>query len=171
MKKNLLALAVVSVSVFATSAFAADGVVNFKGSITDQSCTVDTTSKNKEVVLGKVSKDAFTLGKTAGAKQFSLVLKDCPKTVSGATVRFDGTKVVGQAGLLELTAATDAATGVGVQLLDDQNNVINLGADSRIYTLVSTGDNTLDFMARYYAYAAVGTGSANATANFTVVYQ
>lgn len=104
MKKNLLAVAVLTASAFIPSAFAADGALNITGSITDQSCTVDPDSKNKQVALGKIAKDAFTLSKTAGAKAFNLVLKNCPKTVTGATVRFDGTQVQGQSGLLQLTA-------------------------------------------------------------------
>jgi major type 1 subunit fimbrin (pilin) len=173
MKKNLIAVAVLATSAFASTAFAADGQVNFVGSITDAACTVDTDSLNQSVTLGKVAKTAFTgAGSTAAAKQFSLKLKDCPATVTGATVRFDGTQVPGNNAVLELTDTADKATGVGIQLSDNQNNVINLYQDSAVYPLVSTGVNTLNFTARYYATAAdVTVGSANAVTNFTVVYQ
>ncbi|MEW7000443.1 fimbrial protein [Serratia ureilytica] len=136
MKKNLLAVAILTASAFTTSAFAADGALNITGTITDQSCTVDADSKNKQVALGKIAKEAFTLSKTAGAKAFNLVLKNCPATVTGATVRFDGTQVQGQSGLLQLTGAGTAgvAGGIGVQLLDDGSNVLNIGNDSRVYT-------------------------------------
>ncbi|HGM6987807.1 fimbrial protein [Serratia marcescens] len=173
MKKNLLAVAVLTASAFIPSAFAADGALNITGTITDQSCTVDPDSQNKQVSLGKIAKDAFTLSKTAGAKAFNLVLKNCPATVTGATVRFDGTQVQGQSGLLQLTGAGSAgvAGGIGVQLLDDGSNVLNIGNDSRVYTLAENKDNVLGFVARYFAYDDVSVGSANATANFTIVYQ
>ena len=140
-----MAVAVLTASAFIPSAFAADGALNITGSITDQSCTVDPDSKNKQVALGKIAKDAFTLSKTAGAKAFNLVLKNCPKTVTGATVRFDGTQVQGQSGLLQLTGAGTAgvAGGIGVQLLDDGSNVLNIGNDSRVYALAENKDNTL----------------------------
>ncbi|ANS44492.1 fimbrial protein [Serratia inhibens] len=172
MKKNLLAVAVLTASAFTASVFAADGTVNFKGSITDKSCTVDTASQNQDVILGAISKTAFATGagSSAGGKEFSLVLKDCPNTVTKATVRFDGTRVPGPVGLLALTDVADKANGVGVQLLDDSNNAINLGNDSREYALVSTGANTLKFFARYYAFGTVSVGKADATTNFTIVY-
>ena len=75
MKKNLLAVAVLTASAFTTSVFAADGKLNITGSITDQSCTVDPDSQNKQVALGKIAKDAFIQSNTAGAKAFNLVLK------------------------------------------------------------------------------------------------
>jgi major type 1 subunit fimbrin (pilin) len=171
MKKNLLAVAVLTASAFTTSVFAADGTLNITGSITDQSCTVDPDSQNKQVALGKIAKDAFIQSNTAGAKAFNLVLKNCPATVTGATVRFDGTQVQGQSGLLKLTDAADVAGGIGVQLLDDASNVLNIGNDSRVYPLAENKDNVLGFVARYYAYDTVSVGSANATANFTIVYQ
>ncbi|CAI0701287.1 fimbrial protein [Serratia ficaria] len=171
MKKNLLALAVLSASAFTPAVFAADGALNITGSITEESCTVDADSQNKQIVLGKIAKDAFTASKTAGAKAFNLVLKNCPNTVSGAIVRFDGTQIQGQSGLLALTADADKAKGIGVQLLDDASNVINIGNDSRQYSLAENQDNVLGFVARYYAYDTVSAGSANATANFTIVYQ
>jgi len=174
MKKNLLAVAVLTASAFTASAFAADGALNITGTITDQSCTVDPDSQNKQVALGKIAKDAFpNAGATAGAKAFNLVLKNCPDTVTGATVRFDGTQVQGQSGLLKLTGAgtPGVAGGIGVQLLDDGSNVINIGNDSRVYTLAENKDNVLGFVARYFAYDTVSVGSANATASFTIDYQ
>jgi len=168
MKKTLIALAVLATS---TAAFASDGQVNFTGSITDVSCTVDTGSVTQTVDLGKVSKTAFSAaGSTAAAKQFTVKLTDCPATITSAKVRFDGTQVPGDNSVLALTTAADQATNVGIQLSDDKNNVIKLFEDSAAYTL-ATGNNDLKFTARYYATAAaVTTGSANAVTNFTIIY-
>ncbi|WP_410003517.1 fimbrial protein, partial [Klebsiella pneumoniae] len=93
---NLLAVALMATSVFASSAFASDGAVNFTGSITDAACTVDTASQNQDVFLGNIARTAFPVaGSLAAAKKFTLVLKNCPDTVTGATVRFDGAQVSG----------------------------------------------------------------------------
>jgi hypothetical protein len=87
-KKTLLAVALLSSSAVASSAFAADGAVNFTGTITDAACTVDTASQNQNVFLGNIARTAFPVaGSLAAAKKFTLVLTNCPDTVTGATVR------------------------------------------------------------------------------------
>ncbi|AYZ17620.1 fimbrial protein [Klebsiella pasteurii] len=173
MKKNLLAVALMATSVFASSAFASDGAVNFTGSITDAACTVDTASQNQDVFLGNIARTAFPVaGSLAAAKKFTLVLKNCPDTVTGATVRFDGAQVSGDNSVLALTAGSTTAKGVGVQISDDQNKVVPLYEDSSVYPLVSTADNKLSFSARYISLTdAVTVGDANAVTQFTVVYQ
>lgn len=173
MNKNLIAVAVLAACAISPVAFAADGTVKFTGSITDLACTVDTESKNQIVNLGTLSKAAFTAeSKTAGAKEFSLVLKDCPLTVTSAKVRFDGQQVPGDNSILALSNAADKAANVGIQLTDNQNNVINLHQDSAAYNL-TTEVNKLKFVAKYYATGTgndVTPGSANAVADFTIIY-
>lgn len=111
-------------------------------------------------------------GSLAAAKKFTLVLKNCPDTVTGATVRFDGAQVSGDNSVLALTAGSTTAKGVGVQISDDQNKVVPLYEDSSVYPLVSTADNKLSFSARYISLTdAVTVGDANAVTQFTVVYQ
>lgn len=173
MKKNLLAVALVASSVFASSAFAADGAVNFTGTITDAACTIDTASQNQDVFLGNIARTAFPVaGSLAAAKKFTLVLTDCPGTVTGATVRFDGTQVSCDNTVLALTAGDSTASGVGIQISDNQNKVVPLYEDSSVYPLVSTGPNNLDFSARYISLTdSVTVGDANGVTQFTVVYQ
>ncbi|MEB6336725.1 fimbrial protein [Serratia rhizosphaerae] len=177
MKKNLLAVAVLAASAFSSAVLAADGQVNFTGSITDVACEIDASSKNQIVDMGKIATTAFagagsTDKVTAGDRRFSLILKNCPASVTAAAVRFGGKMVPGADGVLALTDAADMAEGVGVQISDEHNNVINLGLDSAVFPLVSTADNKLNFMASYYALAnKVTPGTANAVAQFTIVYQ
>jgi major type 1 subunit fimbrin (pilin) len=172
-KKNLLVVALMAASAFASSAFAADGAVNFTGTITDAACTVDTASKDQNVFLGNIARTAFPVaGTLAAPKKFTLVLTDCPDTVTGATVRFDGNQVSGDNSILALTAGDTTATGVGIQISDNQNKVVPLYEDSSVYPLVSTGANNLDFSARYISLTdAVTVGDANGVTQFTVVYQ
>ncbi|HGM5490691.1 TPA: fimbrial protein [Serratia fonticola] len=174
MKKNLIAVAVLASSAFGVSAFAADGQVNFTGEIIDAACTVVNTPANPlQVTLGKVAKTAFTgAGSTAAATKFTLQLKDCPATVSSASVKFDGTSVSGDNSVLALTQDSGVATGVGIQLSDDANTVLPLFTASKAYPLQSGSSvNNLDFVARYIATAATVTaGPANSVASFTVNY-
>ncbi|WP_411750951.1 fimbrial protein [Serratia sp. (in: enterobacteria)] len=174
MKKNFIAAAIATASILsAASAFAADGQVNFNGEIIDAACTVvNSVSNPLDVTLGKVAKTAFTgAGSTAAATKFTLQLKDCPETVTSATVKFDGTSVTGDNSVLALTTETGVATGVGIQLSDASNAVLPLYTASTAYPLVSTGVNNLDFVARYIATSATVTaGPANSVASFTVNY-
>lgn len=87
-------------------------------------------------------------------------------------MRFDGIQVAGNDAVLALTDEPGVATGVGVQIADNNNKVINLHTDSSVYPLSSTDDNVLGFVARYYATSATVTaGKANAVSNFTIIYQ
>lgn len=174
MKKSLINAAVATASILsAASAFAADGQINFKGEIIDSACTVvNSVSSPLDVTLGQIAKTAFTgAGSTAAATKFTLQLKDCPATVTKASVKFDGTAAAGDNSVLALTQGAGVATGVGIQLSDSSNAVLPLYTASAAYPLVSTGTNNLDFVARYIATAATVTpGPANSVASFTVNY-
>lgn len=175
MKKNLIAAAIVTVSVLsATSAFADDGQVNFKGEIIDSACeVVNNVSSPLDVTLGQVAKTAFTgAGSTAAATQFTLQLKNCPDSVTKAAVKFDGTAAGGDNNVLQLTQETDVATGVGIQLSDASDTVLPLFTVSTSYPLVAgTAVNNLDFVARYIATDdTVKAGPANSVASFSVIY-
>jgi major type 1 subunit fimbrin (pilin) len=173
MKKNIIAATLAAAALTSVSAFAADGQVNFTGEIIDSACTVvNSVASPLDVQLGKVAKSAFTkAGDKTAATKFTLQLTGCPDTVSSATVKFDGTSLDGDNSILALTQGTGVATGVGIQLSDDSNTVLPLFAESKAYSLQSTGTNNLDFVARYISTAAdVTPGLANATANFSINY-
>lgn len=173
MKKNLIAVAVLASSTFAMSAFAADGQINFTGEIIDTACTVTNDPANPlSVTLGNVASTSFdAVGDTAASTKFDLLLTGCPDTVStSATVKFDGNPAANNNEVLELTQGVGVATGVGIQLADDTGTTVPLFTASKPYAL-QTGDNTLSFMARYISTAAVVTpGTANSTAQFTIIY-
>jgi major type 1 subunit fimbrin (pilin) len=102
------------VSVRFQAANAADGVINFTGSITGTACVVDTTSIAQPVELGTISTTAFTGGNntTAAAKRFNIVLKSCPASISSASIRFDGTTNTANPSILALSNG-QTATNVG----------------------------------------------------------
>lgn len=171
MKKTFIAASVVA-SVFAVSAFADDGKINFVGAITDTACTVVNTVANPlTVTMGTVSTKAFTgAGSTAAPSRFTLELTDCPAEAKTAAVKFDGTPDATANSVLALTEETGVAKGVGIQIYDKDNNPVPLHTASGSYAL-KVGANSLDFVARYYATAAsVTAGPANSTSNFTIIY-
>ncbi|MHA7846103.1 fimbrial protein [Serratia sp. D1N4] len=155
-----------------TGASADNGQVKFEGNITTEACqVVNNTSNPAEVVLGKVGYTAFNgVGSTASATSFVLALKNCPPTVNNAFITFDGASATSDNRSLALTAGTNVASGVGVQISDASNNVLPLRAASLAYPLTA-GDNDLKFVARYVAISdTVLPGSANAVTTFDITY-
>jgi P pilus assembly protein, pilin FimA len=154
------------------SVSAVDGTINFVGNILDTACTVDTASANQTVTLGNVASSSFTAtGSTAAATRFTIVLTNCPATVTGASVRFDGAVSPANNTILALNAG-QTATNVGIALYDQNNTTqIPIGTPSASVPVSTTAANTLTFFARYYATATpVGAGTANSTATFTITY-
>ncbi|HCM9129857.1 TPA: fimbrial protein [Enterobacter asburiae] len=175
MKKNFIAAAIIATAALSMSnAFASAGVVNFNGEILDAACTVDVGSQNQTVDLGKYNRSEFTnAGDVTAATQFNIVLKDCPSTVSSASVRFDGTPDASDSSLLAIdSSVAGAATGVAINLMTaDKAHLPLHGSNGYSYPLSSTQDNTLNFYAQYKSTAtAVTAGPANSVANFSVVY-
>ncbi len=178
MKKNLLVASIISAGIFslsASNALAADGQINFIGTITDTTCTVVNTPENPlTVTLGTVSRTSLDggAGKTAAPTAFKINLTNCPASLNGHTtnVKFDGVSANSDNSALKLTQDTGVATGVGIQITDNTGAVVPLYTPSSAYNLV-TGDNSLDFVARYLSIAsAVTSGPANSTSQFTIVY-
>ncbi|WP_449556204.1 fimbrial protein [Huaxiibacter chinensis] len=175
MKKNILATIVVAVvSVSMSQVFAAAGTVNFNGNILDSACDVDVGSQNQVVTLGDFYKFDFPVaGARAAARPFQIVLKNCPPGVNAAQVRFDGTPDQSNPNLLAIdNSSLNAATGVAINLMSaDKTDLPLHGSNGTTYLLSSTQDNALNFYAQYQSTAAAVTaGTANAVANFSVVY-
>lgn len=174
MKKQLNALALLSVICGAavSTANAADGTIQFNGEIIDAACTVSAASASQTVNLGKVSTGAFTaVTQAAAATAFQIDLSACPVSVTTASVKFDGMSYAGDNSALALTPAPGAATGVGIQIRNDDGQVLPLYTASNSSPLTQGVTNTLKFSAAYVAKALpVTAGPANAVATFSVIY-
>ncbi|MDI3359181.1 fimbrial protein [Lelliottia sp. V89_10] len=175
MKKNLIAVAFAATAALSMSnAFAAAGTVNFTGEILNDACIVDVASQNQTVDLGSYHKAEFVrAGDSTSAKKFSIVLKNCPATVSTARVRFDGTPEATDSSLLAIDSTTiGAATGVAINLMSADKSQLPLHGDNNYrYALNTTADNILNFYAQYKSTVDnVTAGPANAATSFSVVY-
>ncbi|EOI3567451.1 fimbrial protein [Cronobacter dublinensis] len=177
MKKFVLTAVLAGAACWATSSFAAangEGQVNFSGEIIDSACeVVNTASSPLQVSMGKIAKSVFSsVGATSTPTLFKIQLKNCPETVTSASITFGGTPDTNNNNVLALKSETGVASGVGVQILDSSESPLNLLTPSSDYSLES-GDvtNDLQFGARYIATSATVTaGKANAVSTFTVVY-
>ena len=177
MKKLIIAGIAAGIACTSLSAMAAtsgEGQVNFTGEIIESACqVVNGLSSPLDVSLGKVAKSAFTgTGSTAATTRFDISLKNCPETVTGASITFGGTPDSGNNDVLAVTSGTGTATGVGIQLLDKSETPLSLYSASASYALQSgTTVNDLQFGARYIqTNATISAGLANAVSTFTVVY-
>lgn len=172
MKRIALICSILLFSALNTT-YAADGIINFNGTITGTACVVDPSAISQPVELGTVSTNAFSggNGSTAAAKRFNIVLKSCPASVTSASVRFDGTTNTANPSILALNSG-QTATNVGVAIYEqDSTTMIPVGSSSAKVTLLENVDNTLTYVAKYMATGAVGSGTANASTSFTIIYQ
>jgi major type 1 subunit fimbrin (pilin) len=168
MKTTSVSLALLA-GLLMNGAHAADGNINFTGTILDAGCTIDPADVAQTVTLGTISRSAFeSVGDVAANTGFSIRLSACPATLTSANARFDGPTHASDNRLL---AVTGGATGVGVAIYEaDSATLIPIGIRSADVTL--TGEaGVLSFVAKYMATAdTVVAGPANATSQFTISY-
>lgn len=174
MKNSIIAMSFVALSMGASAVYAADGTINFIGSVITDACTVNTASSTQSVALGKVSAGSFkAIGDVASPTRFTIQLSSCPEAISTVSVRFDGVADKADSRLLSLTSGSEISTGLAVAIYEaDGNSLIPLQTDSATKTIDSSKKtNDMRFVAKYMSTAtAVTAGSANASTNFTVVY-
>ena len=162
-----------TMGVVSQGALAADGTINFTGSIVDQPCSISPNSQNLQVPLGNVTRTTLdgAVGKKSTPAKFTINLLGCGATAKNAQITFSGPADNDNLKVNPGTAAsTSLATGVAVELEDSNGAKIALGAASANYAL-TIGDNALQFQAAYVATGSkVTSGIANAMAYFTVSY-
>lgn len=168
MNKNRFWLWLMMVTPLAT---AYDGKVNITGDIHMVTCTVSTG--DLKVAMGEVYSNNFTAtGASSDPVAFALGVKDCA-SVSNVTVTFSGTAAAKGSPLLALDAPPGAATGLGIQLLDDKKSAIAVNSASHAYPLkAGTTTATLNFYAQYKSFTTkVTSGPASASVTFNMTYQ
>lgn len=176
MNKKLLVMTLLAGASFTSMVHAVDGqgTLAITGEIIEAGCNIDSGSKDIKVLMGKISKTAFTQAHdTAGAKPFEIKLTNCPSGITGASIRFSGTPDTKNKQVLGVTAGSGTAIGVGIGLYGaDGTTLIPLGDNSPVQTKVGTAV-TFSFYAKYIATAALAgitAGKADANATFTIVY-
>lgn len=174
MKKTFLAVMMAgSVMAMTGAVHAADGTVKFVGNIVDEACVVDTNSANQTVQLGDVAASSFggSAGVQSTAQKFDIVLTACP--AGTVAVGFAGASDAVDTTLLKLDADQTAA-GVGVRInnIDGTQVLMNdTASPERVTVPAGGGDVTLSYVGQYQSTSAsVTAGTANATSQFTVLY-
>ena len=176
------------IAMAAATAQAADGQVEFTGTINDNACTINSESVKKAVDMGQVRIADFpnTVGAvaTAGATPFSISLENCSgSTLKNASIKFSGQQSGTDATVLGMTGENQVS-GVGIQINDARTgNKLPLNTASNDYVL-RPQSNTFDFTASYVRLVAdteasegtqgvrgIGTGKVNALSSFYVTYK
>lgn len=171
MKKIAFALSVLAAS--ATAAYAADGTINFTGSVIDPACTA--TASNANIAMGSISKSALSsVGSTSQGKPLTITLSSCPAAATTASITFSGTPDTANSQLLKVVAADSntAATGIGIAMYESNGStLIPLNTASSSQTLSTTADTVYNFIAKYMATSAdVTGGDANSSLSYTINY-
>lgn len=148
--------------------------------IISPSCQIEAGSRNIPVDFGRVPESRFQgVGTTNTERDFEIGMLCSGPNLGEAylDLRFDYTPHPdGPAGVIALEETNDAASGVGIQLLDrrDNSTIENMEA-VEVGTLVP-GDNgrmlSLPLKARYYqTQANIEPGRTKATAEFLIEYR
>lgn len=180
MKTSLFALPLgLAMSLAATSAFAADGRINFTGKINSATCPIDIVNPENGAVgslvsLGWVDSSAFKgVNSIAGERSFQMRVtpgSNCvlDPTKLNATVTFNS--VYGGGGdHYGLKPLGTPATGVAVAIKDVTGAFIKNGDTSTVYQLDENNPTLMDFSAMYIATApTVGAGPADSDVEFTL---
>lgn len=165
---------------------AADGQIEFTGSVTDNACTINTNSVNRSVELGQVRIADFgpAVGDAAGGNTFSISLDNCSTTTrKNVAIRFSGQQDAVDSTLLGLTGENQVK-GVAIRINDQRTgNQVALNMPTSDYEL-RPQSNTFDFSAEYVRTAVdtknsdgditasgIGTGQVYALASFDVIYK
>ena len=157
----------------------AGGVVKFTGEITDVSCNVTSVTKDQTIDLGKWARSYFDSQEETTQTPFSIEVENCPTSVKKVAVFFDGDKDSSDNKLLQVTGGEGAATGIGIELYnEDKSTQIPVGSISKAVNVTQGsgegndgGSAKLNFYANYKADGStVTTGKANGVTNFLMVY-
>ncbi|OXI76328.1 hypothetical protein CFB44_07785 [Burkholderia sp. AU31280] len=154
-----------------TSAFAADGTVNFHGKIVATTCKID--NSNIQVPLGAIGIDQLAeAGRESRRVPFQIALSECNEQLSGVRAQFEGLSHGEDATLLAVgTGSKDDAKGVGIQLMHEDGKQIGINTESDTLQL-TPGSNVLNFAANYVSTSdQTEAGEANGTASFTLNYR
>ena len=173
MFKRTLTLTALSLATLISSsaAVAADGTINFTGSVTDAPCVIAPASLDQSVALGQVKTSDFSAtGDSSETKPFYINLERCAITTKqNASVTFNGVQSQADPSLLALNSA-NAASNLAIEIIDSEGAQLPMGVASPV-SLLNEDNSTLSFGARYKSTTdTVEAGNAAANTTFTLTY-
>ncbi|QDL35845.1 type 1 fimbrial adaptor subunit FimF [Serratia liquefaciens] len=163
-------------SLILSDASASDSTITISGNVKDSSCSVAGESKDFTVdLLDHNSKEFRAIGDTTSPISFRIVLESCSSSVTAVKIGFVGIADNTNTNLLKLDSGPTAASGIGIQIMDMNKNILPLNAvltENPWITLTPGKTNMLNFYARLMAtQLPVTMGDVKATATFTLEFQ
>ncbi|MDP9876456.1 major type 1 subunit fimbrin (pilin) [Variovorax boronicumulans] len=175
MNKNLISIAAAATLGLLTlvpAAHAADGQIDFTGSVIASSCTINGGAPSFTVTLPPVSTKALDVtGKTAGRVPVSISLSNC---TAGSKVRAHFESGPSTNGAGRLVADASGAANVDLQLLNESFAPVAAGAEAQGTTFVSvpvSGDVELKYYVEYYSTGAATAGAVKSRVSYTIAYE
>ncbi|NML33937.1 type 1 fimbrial protein [Paraburkholderia sp. G-4-1-8] len=156
--------------------------INGSMNIVTPSCT----TPDVNVVMSSIKQSELKgVGTSAGTTSFNIALNSCPAGMNSIQYEIDpATTVVSSTDAVIALDGSSTATGIGLQLLDNDGNPLTaakgfqsaatLGSapGSSTYNSSTGGDYTIPLKVRYYQTGTpVGPGTANSEMTFTMTYQ
>lgn len=178
--KTLKLLTLLAVAGAAQTAFAADGSIQFKGKVVDQTCKFEGTGGGNQVVtLPTVPKSELAnANDTAGDTPFQLKITDCaaqPRYKIRAF--FNGANI--ESNLLKNTATDTPAGNVnlalynasGSQIMLSSANAVDQNSEAADAPAADGDEVLLNYIVKYYATAPATAGNVSSEVMFDLVYE
>ncbi|MBE3651676.1 fimbrial protein [Vibrio navarrensis] len=159
-----------------TKVIAADGELNFIGTLVESSCTISESSKSINVVMGSIGADRFQTSEYSNLEPFTITLENCVGNGSiKAHAIFSGADGGDGNPVDNILDVVGGAAGVGIEFFDgaNSNSVLPLLVESAGVTLPTVQGNViLNFSVAYKKLGSdpVTPGRANGFANFELTY-
>lgn len=178
MKKNIISVALATACAFSlmSTANAADGLIDFTGSVVGNTCKINGgTGQNFTVNLPPVSAATLaTAGSWAGRTPFQIKLTDCTPATGKVHALFElGPTINTTTGRLIVDAG--GAEKVEIGLLNSAFQPIVAGAADGSQNTeildIDNGNATMNFVAQYESLGGAKPGAANSRVHYTIIYQ
>lgn len=152
--------------------FIEDGIFYIRGGIVEPACVVSTESENQTIDMGVVSSNKFhQVGSRSIQIPFFIKLTDCNKNISDkVSLIILGNENSKDKRLFNITEQVNSASGVGIALYDDENEIIKPNVVGE-YNFFEENESRLKFKASYLATEEhVKGGKADAVVWFVLNY-
>jgi len=178
MKKALLGTIVaLAFSAAALPASANVGTITINGKLTASTCTVQINGGTVDATVTLPTlptKDLAAAGTTAGDTAFTMNLTNCEPATGSVRAYFEhGPNVDAASGRLN-NNATNGASNVQVQLIDNNNTPLYIGNTSQRdndATALENGAADLIYSARYYATGKSTAGALSTSVTYSIDYE
>jgi major type 1 subunit fimbrin (pilin) len=179
--KKLSVAVVVMLGLGVSAANAADGTLNFAGSVASGTCSVNADSRALSVNFDAVSlatiKNLGSSGKTSPElqKPISINLSGCPESISTAKINFEG-QISSYNANVFTSSGSGTASYVGATIKDEAGNPITPNTFDGEFNskAIVAGNNTLTYLvgiSRTNIDINPSTGAINIPVTYTLSYQ